>query len=70
MTCSCRAICSLGLNICASSISDIEQGLVFAIKCENIQSKQKFTSFLKKKNQNVISLLLNNKLKYLLHKLL
>lgn len=69
MTCSCRAICSLGLNICTSGISDIEQGLVFAIKCENIQSKQKFTSFLKK-NQNVISLLLNNKLKYLLHKLL
>lgn len=37
MTCSCRAICCPGLNICTSGITDVEQGLVFAIKCENFQ---------------------------------
>jgi len=36
MTCSCMAICSPGLNICTSGITDVEQGLVFAIKCESI----------------------------------
>lgn len=51
MTRSCRAICSPGLNICTSGITDIEQGLVFATKCENIQCKQKSTSFLKKKKR-------------------
>lgn len=49
MTCSCRAICSSGLNICTCGITDVAQWPMLAIKCENIQCKQKLTSFLKKK---------------------
>lgn len=51
MTCSCRAICSSGLNICTFGITAVAQGPVLAIKCENIQCKQKFTSFIKKINK-------------------
>lgn len=40
MTCSCMAICSPGLNICTSGITDVEQGLVFAIKCESISASK------------------------------